>query len=669
MKYLIFIFLLTSGYLYSQDNKIVYGNFVFDNNVYQYKCEKDRAIYKFSISNLEPKDAFKNFTSKQVEEVIEEITQLKNSDTTKSNIVKDYIVKYIEPYFSNISSLINNKDNWKKDRVLIDSTIKKVKTLHLKNSTAIDLLEAYKTFLNRNSDFNESTQKITQSLVLTVFRTNFNLAFSEIIGKKFKPDTLNVIADEVFYSIRAKMEFLDDEPLTAYLILKKKFIDIDFNVKYPVLVSNNKKRKKQQSDKEKAEGGSVKKSDDKQDTVSVIIDTVKTIKCKIDKVIVEFDEGTIKNIFIDVIPQYKAYNDVYGNGVIRYRNNTPISISSKFDPDKFDENFIFSSNENEMLEILNGRKKKKYKSSSILLSNILDLKVVPHNDKEDYSPANCVVELSELNTVVELKKEKRSKLFTAIGYSDLVGLNQDNQNGLVQIEINRRCNINTWKTQGFFGMHTKNGKTYTGWLNYIKPVLSLNKIETNQKYLFLTKTNVDTISSFSGDSTNHFFVNQLDIFRYRTFNVQGNLNIFNWNMPNKKISLHANYSFNYGNTLVADSFKVKNRSIANTGTQNIERIGSFIHGPDVFIDYKPENRFGLTLGGTIGFINILSDNYKPNTKYNDGILKVYVSGFLKTNDESKIFFRFAYNQTMASKGNNFYQMQLGYLIDLFTSGK
>jgi hypothetical protein len=140
-------------------------------------------------------------------------------------------------------------------------------------------------------------------------------------------------------------------------------------------------------------------------------------------------------------------------------------------------------------------------------------------------------------------------------------------------------------------------------------------------------------------------------------------------LPNKKIAIHANYSVNYGSTLVTDSFKIKNHAIANTGTQNVERIGSFLHGPDVFIEYKPENRFGLTVGSTLGFINILSDNYKPNSNYKNGIVKIYATGFFKTNDDSKIFFRFAYNQTMASKGNNFYQLQLGYLIDLFTAGK
>ncbi len=630
--------------VYAQSKKTVYGNFVHDNIVYQYQCTKDNGLYKFSVSDMEEDLNVKTIDTNE----LKRIKNTHNNDTTFINRINinsnvDILIKHI---CSNVKQEIFNQEDVARN----NSIIKKLteKNTDKKFDSLISIFEKYKIILKNVKVSNGPSERITQNLEINSFRENFKYAFQQLKKDDTKKsnDAYDSIADEIFYSIKSKLEFIDDEPATAYLLLKRKNINIEFH---------------------DVEGNPV------------------NVPCKVDNISVEFYEGTIKNIFIDVIPKDSTYHSIFGNQSIRFRNNMPISISSKFDPDKFQEHSIFVSNSRDIQTILS---KWKYYNveidykSAINLGEIIDIKVIADNEKEDYSPANGVVELNELKTNIQLKKEKRSKLLTAIAFTDIVGLNANNQNGLVQLEVKRRMNLFTKKRNGFFGLGDR-GRSYTGWCNFFIPTLSINKIESNNKYLQLRKLNIDTSLSLK-DSTSHFNINPILLNQYRTFNFQGSLNVFNWNAPNWKLSLHFNYNAAYSNTSLSDSISVsKVRKTNNSGdslkitrlaNQNITRVSTFCHGPELFLEYKPESRLGMTVG--FGLMNqmILNDFYKVEKKYNKSIcgydiFRFYAIGFLKTNDESKLFFRFGYNQSIGNRGNNFYQMQLGYIVDLFTGAK
>jgi hypothetical protein len=730
MKHL-FILLFISGQLFGQINKLVYGNFVIGNKVFQYKCERDNSIYKFSISTMEPKTIFSETKVEDIDEILGFIDNRINEDITKN---QEIFYTNLKNNYLEIKTIIENRTSWTSSEKTIGSMLTEGRKEFTKDTLKIlKLLEDYQTFLNRNKDYNQSKVKTTEGFDIKVFGSLFKESLSEIVqDKSLLGEFTESVTNEVFYAIKTKLEFVEDEPTTAYLILKRKYLDIVFrynssneltdkqkekvkkhlidsitidetrkyNLKLieekdfiessiPTYRNLKKKRRKVVVDSLQESGlislTGVKKKGFLKIEVEIKVNELlnsyvknktelkEVVKCEIKKVSVEFDEGTIKNILIDVLPIHEEYNRLYGESTIRFRNNMPISISSKFDPDKFKNHKIFVSNSKELLDELNA-KRLILKidcidcENSIRLSNLLDLNIVLENDKEDYSPANCIVNLSETNSIVQLKKEKRSKILTVIGYSDLAGLNNENPNGLVQFEVSRRMNINTHKIPGFFKGAINKGASYTGYLNYIKPKLAYNKIEENNKYLILNSQSIDTTRSFK-ENSNNFFVNPLHILLYRIYTLQVDLNLFNWNLPNKKTNFHLNTYINGVSTFLADSLKIQNRSVLQTPTRNTNTVGSFMYGLDLFAEIKPDGRYGVSFGCNYGYLNILDDAYLKDEKFKNAIVKLYATGFMKTGDESKVFFRYSMNYTNARRNNNFAQIQLGYVIDLFGISK
>src|SRR5690606_12953216 len=75
--------------------------------------------------------------------------------------------------------------------------------------------------------------------------------------------------------------------------------------------------------------------------------------------------------------------------------------------------------------------------------DLLLLDIVLENDKEDYSPSNRTITLTPASNIQELKKEQRSKILEVSAFTDLAGLDQDQPNGLIQIEAKRRITVST----------------------------------------------------------------------------------------------------------------------------------------------------------------------------------------------------------------------------------
>ncbi|HCS20490.1 MAG TPA: hypothetical protein DIW47_08005 [Bacteroidetes bacterium] len=659
--------IVPSSWLYGQNSKIVYGNFVYQNEVYQYKCEKNSSeIYQFSISTLEPASQWSGFKVEDVDFALDYITKTYPARTPQS----DSLVRVLGA----IKSVLNQQAVWTVQVSYVDSLIKQVKGVEEKDTNwqklgISPLLAAYKGFLTTNKSKNQSKVKITSGLEVEVFRTNFRNALAEVAVSEELPsvEEANDLANQVYYSILARIEFTDDEPVTAHVLLKKKYVDVVFMVPAVQLDPNKPKRKIKKE---------IRKGTGHETLVPV------TVRCEITRVSLEFDEGTLKNILIDVIPSVKEYNDQFQNTTIRFRNNMPISISSKFDPDKFKKHHILISNSRELQQNLlvlartkypgyrfNDSRVKTYSDNqaNIVLSEILDLQIILENDKEDYSPANCVVELTPTKPVMELKKEKRSKILTVVGFTDFVGLNSDNPNGLVQFEAYKRINISTLNIKGFFGIQLlKQGASYTGFLNYLRPRFAWNKIEENNKYLYFNASQIDSTRTLDSGQL-AFKYNPLKVFQYRIFSLQLDLNLFTWNLPNKKLGFGVNAFVNYGNTLIADSLSFENGNFSNLGTRNTRNMGTAMTGLDLYCDIKSDSRYGFSAGWNPGYIKVWEHNFLPDPRYRRLIMRYYVNAFIKTNDNSKLFFRFSVQHTHKDYRNHYYQAQLGYIIDIFSS--
>lgn len=255
----------------------------------------------------------------------------------------------------------------------------------------------------------DSTKSMITDSAFVVFDSFDKEVFKMIFKKKmllydksFDNRKLEDKATEVFLAINMKLDFLDDEPLTAYAKLKRDYI-------YSFMISNlspyyNKR-------------------------LSEVV-----VKHSIASVDVETEDGTIKNIKVHLVAPAESNYEQSPRKYLEFKNVYPISIAGKFDNEKFADQNLHCINCYGIKGL----------NRYIKLSDLMNIDIILQNYKEDYSPANTTFNLSPTNPIVELKKEKRSKIIEVAAFSDFVGLDAEEPNGLVQIEAKRKINVNTY---------------------------------------------------------------------------------------------------------------------------------------------------------------------------------------------------------------------------------
>lgn len=254
-----------------------------------------------------------------------------------------------------------------------------------------------------NTDASESTGN--SNLFSSFEKGVFEGIFLNQMKAKFNEDSsgsLTDIATRIFFSIKARLDFIDDEPITAYLILKKdsihSFLSSNSSVYYTGRLSRL------------------------------------VAYHAIDRVTVETQDGAIKNITVRMLDTalVKQHAETPRH-YVEFKNQFPVSISGKFDAENFADVKLYCFNCAGIKNV----------SRYINLSDLISLDIVLENNKDDYSPVNSTVSVSPAKPIVELKKEKRSRIFEVAAFSDFVGMDQEQPNGLIQIEARRKININT----------------------------------------------------------------------------------------------------------------------------------------------------------------------------------------------------------------------------------
>jgi hypothetical protein len=466
-------------------------------------------------------------------------------------------------------------------------------------------------------------------------------------------------ATALFYDIKARLDFLEDEPATANLKLKTNlvrcYLENNRLIRYHVDSDKNNRR---------------------------IVN-----KFFVDNVSVEFEDGTIKNIFADMSLADQTGNPIKGTS-LRFKNISPISISTKTDPDAFEKIKMFSSQKwhlNKKFDLIKDDlqstdpkilhletkspelDKKGGDTSELLdkeflyfyLSDLLDYSIIAENDREDYSPANTVVELNKQNASAVLKKEKRSKILTARAYTDFIGIQDDQPNGLIQVEASKRINFNTAKYGGAF--------LYVSIFSYVEPVLSFSKIEKNKNALELNSSSLDSAQTQAGKK--QFMVSPVDIYKYQKSSFDIHLNLMKINIPELKLNIQFNTSLGMLKTNTVDTLLITGpNTVIKSSDPNFTTLNTLRWGFSTIFEIKPENRYGICLGWDRRNPDLLTQGFtipKVTGKNNKLINTAWVDAFLKTNEDSKLFFRYRFTFEDKKSKNNFSQIQLGYLMDLF----
>ena len=665
--------------LAAQD-KTIYGSFIVADEVLKYKVTRSTSAYSFQISTLQEQDGLRSLDTAKLSKTkayFETVKSTRQNDSLyKAN--KDNL-NLISQKLDLVKNLLTNKAAWSEktsdiDKLLNSIAATKMDTLFDKSKTAdsvynlVAVLNTYNTFLRKAAEPQTSSIKVLSQLKIEDFRKILPAQVSELMQTTRAKAIEDIAAtdshtiDRLFYEIDTRLKFEDDEPITAHAILKKKLITI------PVTYYN------------------VKAKEEK----SVLINF------QVERLRLEFEDGAIKNVSALLIPLYEKYKQEYGSTPLEARNNMPISIAGKFDNERMSNNHkIFIGNistlskliweeENNAIAGITRQEIKKFKKSEagFLLGDLLNYEIKHETDKEDYSPRNCIVDLTEASPIAELKKEKGVRLFDARAYSDIVGLNDEDPNGLVQIEVSRKINIIKARAQGIYlvpphlipGLGPIKGTTktnYTGIFTSIEPRLTFSKIEKNNRYYETAASLLDTAASIAS-KINSFALNPLQVVRFQRWSIGSDINILKTNLHNLGVNIQLNGYFGYSRTLMSDSVgftksSTNTDSIINIGYRNTSGVNTTTWGFGIAAEFKPDSRYNVIFSYNWRWMDIYSNQYSLSGQYGNLYHFTSLQGFrrLGNTEGSKVFFRFQYYWLHNSPKYNFYQLQLGYELNLF----
>jgi hypothetical protein len=291
------------------------------------------------------------------------------------------------------------------------------------------------------------------------------------------------------------------------------------------------------------------------------------------------------------------------------------------------------------------------------------------NFTRDYSPADTAFTISpDTATQIVLNKEIYINLIDAKVFTDIVGLNRTRPNGLVQIELSKRFNINTARLQV--------GKTRAdvGWFNYIDLIGTISKIEQNNRDLILNNANIFE----NGVRVSPTYATNLDYLRHENYGVGVNVGVFLFDRPDQKFTAYFDVGIRYGHTIIADSVRTKpgNGTISKFFNEKLEAHTITFQLPKITLEFFPESRITPRFSWQMNTTRLFSNNqfkqvvsYEKSDPLNFVLEKrarvsnqyeVFVRIAPNRNRNSHTFLRWRFFTQFSDANTSFSQFQVGY---------
>lgn len=342
-----------------------------------------------------------------------------------------------------------------------------------------------------------------------------------------------------------------------------------------------------------------------------------------------FENGFISSIYVSgkIGEKDVRFSNKYGIGVTTRQNIKDFSLICLYDE---------LGNEDRYLR----------------LNEVIEYSRLVSNYTRDYSPADTTINLTLNKQTKPIFKSPSTKLFQLNIFSDFVGINEDNPNGLVQLEVDKRINIWTKRVRRL------------SWFTFLNPYFEWSKIEQHNRAL-----------QFS-DVDGKYVVSPLEVYRYSMIETGAPLNIVDYDGS----VIHFQ-----GNLVSALTFTQLNDSISQGGGDIKyvnERINSFLLGGELKCIFSPEKSWNFTissrmfkywnLNSSVLYNSIDQSVEKPNLVppknwLNDFSMLVTIRTGSKS--DNLFFARLGFIHELGNVRNNFSQIQLGYSIYLKTSRK
>jgi hypothetical protein len=374
---------------------------------------------------------------------------------------------------------------------------------------------------------------------------------------------------------------------------------------------------------------------------------------KIDNVEIKFESEQIAGIKVTGTPLWIDTTKARNKNILEFQNRIPIPYSTKADVSNDRNSKIWKSR---LFDI----KDPFYINLGDVIFN--DYKLVNHT--EDYSPMDQVLIIKPKERGKVIKKEAVTNLLDAAVFTDLVGFNGSQPNGLIQTEFWRRFYLNR-KVSRFIPSYN-----YCGYFNSIKPKITFSKLESNNKVLELEI-----------NDSSQLYVNTIDIFKHTSWSSGGEVNIGFLGLPCFQSMLYLNFGM--------DILNVPMRLPDVDSTASFHDIKPDDNGEfnKSFISLYPE--LCWTISPHSKFQIAYSIKYHWLINYSNDFVLVYDSERFLTNDGSakrsqniisfkflatlilsnkangQIFFRSYYNLIPQNHSQNYFQAQLGYSFNIF----
>ncbi|MBN9382020.1 MAG: hypothetical protein J0H74_14730 [Chitinophagaceae bacterium] len=382
---------------------------------------------------------------------------------------------------------------------------------------------------------------------------------------------------------------------------------------------------------------------------------------------IQFQDGFIENI--------KVLGKMDGDTrLLKFENSYPIAFSTRRDFRKLYSKDIY---ERTIYATPSVKRTHNIRECSMNLGDLLFYDQQLALNSKDYSPANqvCDTLLTDTVTSINLLKEQTSKILELKVFSDLKGIDNDNPNGLVQLELSKKLNF--WNNRSEW-LRLFN----IGFFNYLTPYFTMNKIENNNKRLTVSYQGSQQRDTLKPNT----FASTVNLYQYQSFGIGANLTCVTIDIPGWKSTLNLNMGGFFGRTLLQDTARIPDKdssTFKSAPDNNVRQFGvnSFQFSPEICWQIFPDKRYGVTISQRFIHYDLLSSEIKQvrdsisykqylNSLKGDrskidgyraknwlGSAEIYA--FFKPSEFNQIFFRYRLNWYLDDARLNFHQIQVG----------
>lgn len=390
----------------------------------------------------------------------------------------------------------------------------------------------------------------------------------------------------------------------------------------------------------------------------------------------DYEVGVLSNVSVEIsfyggFIEKMQVNAKVGNEDVSFNNKFSIGISATKNIGQLSNNLLYTNEQfyqnqfpNDSLQSTGSPQIKNNKSRNSLYIAVGDvIRYVKKIDvnANDISPVPQLILLDSNQTSSPLYKEESSKLFEAVVYTDFFGVfDEENPNGIIQTEINKRFNIETsrmdtsckWWAFLFPPIAMAEG---IGFFQYFDAHFQYSKIEKTNK--FLLPQTFETFDSAGNVTSTEAYYSPISLYQHRSMALGGIFNIMTLENQNAKLNMYLSSGFLFGRS-----------GIKETET---DETGSYLNNLEIPIEFKfhllPEKRVSFIFADKLSWfdtfdskIPLRSIENNQLTSKNRWLNSFNIDVNVDVSSTGKLFLRYKLIHELDEINTNFSQLQFGY---------